>query len=198
MEAEDLDTMVDETTEDEAVEEFDDTAEDTAEAPEEALEEADEISEEELDTIADTAIDVLRGILQYFDAEDCAIDEYEGDDGELILDIVGNDLAVLIGRHGKTLEALQFLVSSIVNRKLGFRYPVVIDIEGYKNRRRQKLEATAKSSAARAIRQQTEIRLRPMPSYERRVVHITLRNDNRVTTESEGVDPNRYVVIKPL
>ena len=90
-----------------------------------------ELTEEELDMVADTAIAILRDILKYFDAQDASIDEYEGDDGELLLDIVGVDLAVLIGRHGKTLDSLQLLVSAAVNKKLGFRYPVVIDVEGY-------------------------------------------------------------------
>ena len=95
-------------------------------------------SDEELDRIADTAIAALQDILKYFNVGEVTIDEYEGDDGELILDITGDDLAVLIGRHGKTLDALQFLVSAITVRTIGFRYPVVIDVEGYKSRQRQK------------------------------------------------------------
>lgn len=154
------------------------------------------LSDEELDNIADTALETLRSILSYFDAEDASIDEYEGEDGELILDVVGADLAVLIGRYGKTLDALQFLVASIVNKKIGYRYPVVIDIEGYRNRRRQKLESMAKTSAARCIRSKSDVKLRPMTPYERRIIHIILRNENRVFTESEGEEPNRYVVIK--
>ena len=156
-----------------------------------------EITDEELDHIADTAIETLREILAFFDAEASAIDEYEGDEGELILDIVGEDLAVLIGRYGKTLEALQYIVSSIVSKKIGYHYPIAIDIEGYRNRRRQKLETMAKSAAARCIRSKREVRLRPMTPYERRIVHIILREENRVETMSEGVDPQRQVVVKP-
>ena len=100
-----------------------------------------EITDEELDRIADTAIAALQDILKHFDVGDVTIDEYEGDDGELILDITGDDLAVLIGRHGKTLDALQFVVSAITVRSIGYRYPVVVDVEGYKNRQRQKLES---------------------------------------------------------
>jgi len=154
------------------------------------------LSEEELDQIADTAIEAIRKLLAYFDAEDAVIDEYEGDDGELILDIIGENLAILIGRHGKTLEAFQFVISSIVTKNVGYRYPVVVDIEGYKNRRKQKLQELAKSSAARAIRQKREVRLRPMTPYERRIIHITLRNDRRVATRSEGDEPNRLIVIE--
>jgi len=156
-----------------------------------------EMTDEELDRIADITIETLRGILAFFDAEDSSIDEYEGDEAELILDVVGDDLAVLIGRYGKTLDALQYLVASIVNKKIGYHYPIAVDIEGYRNRRRQKLEALAKSAAARCIRNKKEVRLNPMTPYERRIIHIILREEKRVKTVSEGVDPKRQVVIKP-
>ncbi len=155
-----------------------------------------DLTEDELDQVADTAIETLRNMLGFFGAGEASIDEYEGEDGELILDIVDADLAVLIGRYGKTLDALQFLVASIVNKKIGFRYPIVIDIEGYRHRRRQKLESVAKTSAARCIRSKSDVRLRPMTPYERRIIHIILRNENRVLTESEGEEPNRSVIIR--
>jgi spoIIIJ-associated protein len=155
-----------------------------------------ELTEEELDTIADTAIETIRELLTFFGIENAEIDEYEGEEGELILDIVGDNLAMLIGRHGKNLDSLQFIVSSIVTKKTGLRYPVVIDIEGYKHRRKQKLISIAKASAARVIRQKREVHLRPMTPYERRIVHITLRGDRRVVTSSEGVEPNRSIVIR--
>jgi len=156
-----------------------------------------EISDEELDQIADTAIETLREILSFFDAENSAIDEYEGDEAELILDVVGDDLAILIGRYGKTLDALQYIVASIVNKKIGYHYPIAVDIEGYRNRRRQKLEALAKSAAARCIRNKKEVRLNPMTPYERRIIHIILREEKRVETVSEGTDPKRQVVVRP-
>lgn len=158
----------------------------------------DEISDEELDRIADTAIAALQDILKHFDVGDVTIDEYEGDDGELILDITGDDLAVLIGRHGKTLDALQFVVSAITVRSIGFRYPVIIDVEGYKNRQRQKLEAIARSSANKAANQHRSVKLRPMTPYERRIVHIALRDDSRVETASEGEGSARHVVVLPV
>ena len=153
------------------------------------------LTEEELDHIADTAIDALQGILKYFDVGEVMIDEYEGDERELILDITGDNLAVLIGRHGKTLDALQFIVSAITTRVLGFRYPVVVDVEGYKNRQRQKIESLARSAASRADQQHKAIKLRPMTPYERRIVHIALRDDDRVETASEG--SSRHVVVLP-
>ena len=131
---------------------------DVEEADADDSEEQEELSDEELDRIADTAIAALQDILKYFNVGEVTIDEYEGDDGELILDITGDDLAVLIGRHGKTLDALQFLVSAITVRTIGFRYPVVIDVEGYKSRQRQKLESIARSSANRAASQHRSVK----------------------------------------
>ncbi len=154
-----------------------------------------ELSDDELDTIADIALSVLRDILIHFDAADAPIDEYEGDDGELILDVTASNLAVLIGRHGRTLESLQSLFSLIVSRQLGFRYPVVVDIEGYKNRRNDKVTSMAHSAAARAIRSHGSVNLPPMSAYERRLVHIALRENVAVETHSEGVDPERRVVV---
>lgn len=154
-------------------------------------------SEEDLDEVADTAIEVLRMILAHFDADGAEINEYEGDDQEIILDVVGGDLAILIGRRGHTLEAIQTLVSNITNKKLGYRYPVTIDIESYKHRQRQKIESIAFSAASRADRQDKEVSLRPMNPYERRLVHMALRDDERVETYSVGEEPNRHVVVAP-
>lgn len=155
-----------------------------------------ELTEEELDNVADTAVAAVREILTSFGIE-ASIDEYEGDEGEIILDIVGGELGILIGRHGKTLDSLQTLVAAITSRKLGFRYPVVVDVEGYRGRRREKLEDMARRTADRVARQGREVRLRPMTSYERRVVHMALRGDRRVETGSEGEEPMRAVVITP-
>lgn len=156
-----------------------------------------EFTEEEIDAVADTAIAALQDILKYFNVGEVTIDEYEGDEGELILDITGDDLAVLIGRHGKTLDALQFLISSITSRKIGFRYPIVVDVEGYKGRQRQKLESIAHNAAQRAATQGRNIKLRPMTPYERRIIHLSLRDDERVETASEGEGRSRRVVVIP-
>ena len=157
-----------------------------------------EVTDEMLDNIADTAIATLQSILQYFHVGEITIDEYEGDEGELILDITGDNLALLIGRHGRTLDALQFLVSSITTRTIGYHYPVVIDVEGYKSRQREKLESIARSMAARAVSQHRKMKLRPMNPYERRIIHITLRDDPDVETVSEGEGSARHVVVVPL
>lgn len=168
--------------------------------PELAGRETPELSDEDLDKVADTAVSVLKEALASFGIEvgaETNIEEYEGDEGEIILDVVGGDVAVLIGRHGRTLEALQALVSAITNRKLEMRYPVIVDVEGYRHRRRQKIEEIARKTADRASRQGSPVRMRPMNAYERRVVHVALRNDRRVATSSEGEDPFRCVVVSP-
>lgn len=157
-----------------------------------------ELTDEEIDAIADTAIDALQGILKHFDVGEVTIDEYEGDEGELILDITGDDLAILIGRHGKTLDALQFIISAITTRTLGFRYPVIVDVEGYKSRQRQKIESIAQSAAQRAVKQHRNVKLRPMSPYERRIVHIALRDNTQVETASEGEGSGRHVVVIPV
>lgn len=156
-----------------------------------------EVTEEELDAIADTAIAALQDILKYFNVGEVTIDEYEGDEGELILDITGEDLAILIGRHGRTLDALQFVVSAITVRSMGFRYPVIVDVEGYKSRQREKLESIARSTANKAASQHRSVKMRPMTPYERRIVHIALRDDDRVDTASEGEGSARHVVVVP-
>ncbi len=153
------------------------------------------LTDEELDTIADVSISILRNLLSFFDAADSPIDEYEGEEGELILDVTAPDLAVLIGRHGRTLESLQTMFLLLVSRKLGFRYPVSVDVEGYKSRRHDKVTSMAHSAAARAVRQGGSVNLPPMSAYERRLVHIALRENDKVQTHSEGTDPDRHVVI---
>ena len=170
-------------------------ADDRFTAIREAYEAGDELTDDQLDAIADVAIAIVRSILTCFGETNSTIDEYEGDEGELILDINGGDLAVLIGRHGRVLDSFQLLVSSLVSSKLGFHYPVVVDIEGYKNRRRQKLQTLAVSSAARAKRQHSQVRLKPMNAYERHIIHTTLQEYESVTTYSTGTEPNRRVVV---
>lgn len=165
--------------------------------PAELTNEDRELSDEEMDRVADTAVESLKAILGHLGIEDPTVEEYEGDEQEIILDVVGGDLGLLIGRHGRTLDALQTAVGAITTRSLGFRYPIVVDVEGYRHRRRQKIEDIARRAADRAARHHQPVRLRPMTAYERRVVHVALRADNRVITGSDGQEPYRQVVITP-
>ena len=116
----------------------------------EHFESGEALADEEMDKIADLAVSYLRGILALFGETESSIDEYDGENGELILDVNGGDLAVLIGRHGRTLDALQMVLTSLMSSRIKFYYPIVVDIEGYKSRRRKKIEDMARSSAARA------------------------------------------------
>lgn len=153
-----------------------------------------ELTEEETDKVADVAVEYLRELLGFFGETSCSIDEYDGDNGELILDVNGGDLAVLIGRHGRTLDALQLVLSSLMSSTLKFYYPIVVDIESYKSRRKSKVQGLARAAAAKA-RKQGRVAMSPMNAYERRLVHLALHDDDSVTTHSEGEDPNRRVVI---
>lgn len=176
---------------------FGEEVEDAEPAPANVHTDSEDLSDEELDQVADTAVAALREVLTHFGLSDQNIEEYEGDEGEIILDIVGGELGLLIGRHGRTLDALQSAVGAITTKRLGFRYPVIVDVEGYRHRRRQKVEEIARKAADRAVRQRGAVRLRPMTAYERRIVHVVLRDDRRVTTGSEGADPYRQVVVTP-
>lgn len=153
------------------------------------------LSDEEMDQIADLAVGYLKGILELFGETSSSIDEYDGENGELILDVNGGDLAVLIGRHGRTLDALQMVLTSLMSSRIKFYYPIVVDIESYKSRRKKKLVDMARSSAARAKERGGKVTLAPMNAYERRIIHLALVNDEGVVTHSEGEDPERRVVI---
>ena len=156
-----------------------------------------ELNDNELDKLADTAISIVRELLSFFQAENANIDEFVGSDNELILDINNEDLALLIGRHGRTLDALQYIFNLIYAHEIGFRYPIVLDIEGYKNRRKQKIESIAVRSAQRCKSMNIPIHMHPMKPYERRLVHMVLKNVSGIHTHSEGEEPNRHVVIVP-
>lgn len=171
------------------------TQESQFEAIREGFEATGELTDEQLDVIADAAVSILRSILACFGENKCSIDEYEGDEGELILDVNDGDLAILIGRHGVTLDALQTVFTALLGKKLGFHYSVVVDVEGYKSRRRDKVQSMARSAAARVKKNGKPVKLAAMNAYERRLVHLALRGDESVVTHSEGADPERYVVI---
>lgn len=153
------------------------------------------LSDDEMDRVADLAVSYLEGILELFGETSSSIDEYDGENGELILDVNGGDLAVLIGRHGRTLDALQMILNSLMSSRIKFYYPIVVDIESYKSRRRRKLTDMAHSSAERAKERGGSVTLAPMNAYERRIIHLALVNDEGVVTHSEGEEPERRVVI---
>ena len=118
-------------------------------------------------------------------------------DGAIAFDIEGEDAGLLIGRRGETLQALQFLVHMIVNRQLGRKAYVVIDVEGYRERRSEMLRTLARRTAGRVVSTGNPASLDPMSPAERRIVHMALANHPQVRTESEGEGGGRRVVIFP-
>lgn len=115
----------------------------------------------------------------------------------LILDIVGDDLGVLIGRRGETLRDLQYMVRLIVGRKIGGWANIVVDVEGYKQRREVSLRKLARQMAERVAAQQRPMFMEPMAAYERRIVHLELREHPKVMTQSSGEGERRKVGIYP-
>jgi spoIIIJ-associated protein len=123
-----------------------------------------------------------------------------GDEDEsppLVLNIRGEDLGILIGRRGETLSDLQYLIRLMISHRLKHWTDVVVDVESYRSRRRHALESLATRVAERVATSGRSQALEPMPAYERRVVHITLRNHPQVTTQSVGVGEKRKVTIVP-
>jgi len=122
--------------------------------------------------------------------------EVDERDDSLTVTCTGGELGLLIGRHGQTIDAVQTLVSAIVNRGEEERREVTVDAAGYRERRRRTLESLAVRSADEAVREGTRIELEPMSSAERKLVHERLKNYAGVRTVSEGAEPHRYVVIE--
>ena len=111
--------------------------------------------------------------------------------------IYSDNDALLIGKNGKNLKALSVIVNQYLNTELGVSYKFVIDVNEYKEKREHSLERLAKRIAREVATTKVEAKLDSMNSYERRIIHNILSNNKRVYTESEGEEPNRYVVIKP-
>lgn len=119
------------------------------------------------------------------------------DKGNVILDITGDDLGILIGRRGDTLDSLQFLLNLVMNKDSESRTKYIIDIEGYRNKREDTLFNLALRLGDKAKRTGRKVILEPMNPQERRIIHMTLQNDTEIGTYSEGEEPYRKVVIIP-
>ena len=132
------------------------------------------------------------------DRVDAQID-VEEDDETITVACTGPDLGMLIGRHGQTIDAIQYLANaSMYRRHADDRKEVVVDAAGYRARRRASLEALAVRSAERCVADREQVELEPMTAVERKVVHIRLKEFDGVETTSEGTEPNRFVVIHPV
>ena len=123
--------------------------------------------------------------------------EDDMDSRVIMIDIQGDDLSYLIGRHSEVLHSLQYITSLIVGREVGHWVPLVLDVQGYRERRERQLRQMATRMADQVIKTGRRISLEPMPATERRIIHLALRGNSQITTESIGEEPNRKVVIYP-
>ena len=117
------------------------------------------------------------------------------DDRVVNVNIIGEDTGDIIGKKGQTLDAVQYLISIIVNKKKGDYYRVKVDTNNYRERRQKTLENQAKNVAAKVKKTRRKVVMEPMNPYERRIIHSYLQSDKSVTTKSEGEEPNRKVVV---
>lgn len=115
----------------------------------------------------------------------------------IMINLVGDGLGILIGKHGQTLDALQYLTNLAAGKSFRHHYFILLDVENYRARRQDTLEALARRLAGKVKRTGEEIRLEPMAAGERRIIHLALQDDHAVSTDSEGEAPYRYVVIRP-
>ncbi len=120
---------------------------------------------------------------------------YNEEDNSLDIDLSGDEMGVLIGKRGQTLDSLQYLVSLVVNRSGEHYIRVKLDTENYRERRKETLESLAKNIAYKVKRTKRSVALEPMNPYERRIIHSALQPDNFVMTKSEGEEPYRHVVV---
>ncbi len=156
--------------------------------------ELEEIASEVVATVLDK-----MGVLAAVEVADAGgvRDAHTGEVSPLALNVVGDDLGLLIGRRGETLRNLQFIVRLIVSRRIGAWPNLVVDVEGYKAKRVVALQALAQRMADQVRQSRQSVALEPMPAHERRIVHLALRDDPNVYTESTGEDDNRKVQIIP-
>ena len=121
--------------------------------------------------------------------------EFDADNKEMVIDLSGDDMGVLIGKRGQTLDSLQYLTSLVVNKGEEDYIRVKVDTENYRKRRQDTLENLAKNIAFKVKRTKRSVSLEPMNPYERRIIHSALQGDKFVTTHSEGEEPFRHVVV---
>ena len=154
-----------------------------------------ERSEEEIAAIKEDALKFLNGVFKAMELEVEMKMDYKDAEGNLDIEFLGEDMGILIGKRGQTLDSLQYLTSLVVNKGRQGYIRVKLDTEDYRNRRKETLENLAKSIAYKVRKTRKPVSLEPMNPYERRIIHSALQNDRYVCTKSEGEDPYRKVVI---
>ena len=146
-------------------------------------------------TDLDVAEDFLRKIFKTIGMEVTLTSVMDEEEGCLNIDMSGEEMGVLIGKRGQTLDSLQYLVSLVVNKNEEEYVRVKVDTENYRQRRKETLENLAKNISYKVKRTKRPVSLEPMNPYERRIIHSALQNDKYVTTHSEGDEPFRHVVV---
>jgi len=153
---------------------------------------------EDLEEQADAVADFVEDLLMKMDID--AIAEPSERGGRVYVDVVDGpeeDLALLIGKHGQTLDAIQELARQVVGHRLDERVRVLVDVEDYRKRRAEQLEEKAQEAADRALETGDEQELEPMDALERKIVHDAVAGIEGVESGSRGEEPNRFVVISP-
>lgn len=146
-------------------------------------------------SVADKAKEFLKEV---FDAMNIVVVidvKYDEENRNIDIELSGDEMGVLIGKRGQTLDSLQYLVSLVVNKDEDEYIRVKVDTEDYRKRRKETLENLAKNIAYKVKRTKRPVSLEPMNPYERRIIHSALQNDKYVTTHSEGEEPFRRVVV---
>lgn len=146
-------------------------------------------------SIQDTAKDFLKDVFEAMDLTVVINVEYDEVENSMNIELSGDEMGVLIGKRGQTLDSLQYLVSLVVNKGVENYIRVKVDTENYRQRRKETLENLAKNISYKVKRTKRPVSLEPMNPYERRIIHSSLQNDKYVTTYSEGEEPFRHVVV---
>lgn len=147
------------------------------------------------ESIQDNAVDFLAQIFDAMNMQVTIAAAFNEEEKELSITLEGDDMGILIGKRGQTLDSLQYLVSLVVNKESDGYLRVKLDTENYRSRRKETLETLARNIAYKVKRTRRSVSLEPMNPYERRIIHAALQNDKYVVTRSEGEDPFRHVVI---
>ena len=151
---------------------------------------------EEIKDIEERALVFLKDVFASMDLGEVTItSKYNTTDGCLEVDFEGEDMGILIGKRGQTLDSLQYLTSLVVNKGKSDYIRVKLDTEDYRRRRKETLENLARGIAYKVKKTRKPVVLEPMNPYERRIIHSALQNDKYVTTHSEGEEPFRRVVV---
>lgn len=151
--------------------------------------------EEKKVSVEDTAKNFLKDVFNAMNLAVVVNTEYDEEEKNLNIDLAGEDMGMLIGKRGQTLDSLQYLVSLVVNKDSESYIRVKLDTENYRERRKETLENLAKNIAYKVKRTRRSVALEPMNPYERRIIHSALQDDKYVTTHSEGEEPFRKVVV---